>query len=94
MAEKMNHETLTDAMNAGDSLAEALLRYEGLAETWRDMPQLRGQINSQLSAMKTEIERLRALKTQSPKSDAPAGSAEAKFGKVVELDAARFTKTG
>ena len=94
MAEDTNYETLNDAMVAGDSLAEALLRYKGLAETWREMPQLRGQINSQLTAMKAEIERLRALRAQVAKPDAPADSDEAKYGKVVELDAARFTKTG
>ena len=94
MAENSNYKTLADAMAAGDSLAEALLRYRGLAETWSEMPQLRGQINSQLTAMKAEIERLRALKTEGAQPDAPAGSDAAKFGKVVELDAARFTKTG
>lgn len=94
MAEDSNYETLTDAMVAGDALAEALLRYRGLAETWRDLPQLRGQINSQLSTMKAEIERLRALRAETASADAPAGSDESKFGKVVELDAARFTKAG
>lgn len=93
MAEDANYDSLTDAMVAGDSLAEALLRYRGLAETWRDMPQLRGQINSQITAMKAEIERLRALKKQEASPDAPAGSDESKFGKVVPIDG-RFGKTG
>lgn len=93
MAEDSNYETLTDAMVAGDSLAEALLRYRGLAETWAAAPQLRGQINSQISAMKAEIERLRALKGQAASPDAPDGSDESKFGKVVSIDG-RFGKTG
>lgn len=93
MAEDSQYDTLTDAMVAGDSLAEALLRYRGLAETWREMPQLRGQINSQLTSMKAEIERLRALSKQAAQPDAPAGSDEAKFGKVVPIDG-RFAKSG
>ncbi|HKY57673.1 MAG TPA: hypothetical protein VJL80_06520 [Aeromicrobium sp.] len=93
MAEDSKYDTLTDAMAAGDALAEALLRYRGLAETWGAMPQLRGQINSQLSAMKSEIERLRALKAQVAQPDAPADSDEAKFGKVVPIDG-RFSQAG
>lgn len=93
MAEDSQYDTLTDAMVAGDSLAEALLRYRGLSETWAEMPQLRGQINSQMSAMKAEIERLRALKSQAAQPDAPADSDEAKFGKVVPIDG-RFAQTG
>lgn len=93
MAEDSKFDTLTDAMVAGDALAEALLRYRGLAETWAEMPQLRGQINSQLSAMKTEVERLRALKAQVAQPNAPADSVEAKFGKVVPIDG-RFSQTG
>ena len=93
MAEDAQYDTLADALVAGDSLAEALFRYRGLAKTWEEMPQLRGQINSQLSAMKAEIERLRALKKQAAQPDAPADSDEAKFGKVVPIDG-RFSKTG
>ena len=87
------YSTITEAMLAGDSLAEAELRYAGLAETWASNPNLRGQINSQLSAQKAEIERLRALKKQAAQPDAPAGSDESKFGQVVPIDG-RFSKTG
>ena len=93
MAEDSRYDSLSDAMVAGDSLAEAMLRYRGLAQTWAEMPQLRGQINSQLSAMKAEIERLRALAKQAAQPDAPAGSDESKFGQVVPIDG-RFAKTG
>ncbi len=93
MAEDSQYGSLSDAMVAGDSLAEALLRYRGLAETWSTMPQLRGQINSQLTAMKAEIERLRALAKQAARPGAPAGSDESKFGQVVPIDG-RFSKTG
>ena len=93
MAEDAQYDTLADAMVAGDSLAEALLRYRGLAETWEAAPQLRGQINSQISAMKAEIERLRALAKESAQPDAPAGSDESKFGQVVPIDG-RFGKAG
>jgi hypothetical protein len=93
VAEDSQYDTLADAMVAGDSLAEALLRYRGLVETWAEMPQLRGQINSQLSAMKAEIERLRAIAKQSAQPDAPDGSDALKFGKVVPIDD-RFGKAG
>ena len=86
------HANIYEAMRDGDALSEALLRYAGLAETWASMPQLRGQINSQLSAMKAEIERLRALKKQDADPEAPEGSDESKFGQVVPIDG-RF-KTG
>lgn len=89
----LDYYTLGDAMLAGDSLTEAKLRYLGLAEAWDAMPQLRGQINSQLSAAKAEWERLEALSKQVTKPDAPDGSDESKFGKVVPIDG-RFDKTG
>lgn len=93
MAKDVKYASLSEAMEAGDALAEALLRYNGLAETWAMAPQLRGQINSQLSAMKAEIERLRALAALAAPADAPADSDEAKYGKVVKIDD-RFAKTG
>lgn len=93
MADELKYETLFGAMLAGDGLAEALHRYRGLAETWDSAPQLRGQINSQLSAMKAEIERLRALAKQEAQPGAPAGSDESKYGKVVPIDG-RFGQTG
>jgi len=90
----LDHYTLGDAMLAGDSLTEAKLRYLGLAESWDSMPQLRGQLNSQLSAAKAEWERLEAESELAAQSDAPEGSDEANFGKVVPFDASRYGKTG
>lgn len=88
----MKHNDLYSAMLAGNALEEALLRYKGLTETWDAAPQLRGQINSQLSAQKAEIERLRALLVETGQ-DAPAGSDKEKFGKVVPIDG-RFGQVG
>jgi hypothetical protein len=78
------YKTLNDAMAAGDELGEAELRYKLLAETFEEMPQLRGNINNQLERVKAEILRLRAARK--PKTDAT--------GTVVPFDAARFGKSG
>ncbi|UYL87833.1 hypothetical protein SEA_MALISHA_2 [Gordonia phage Malisha] len=83
------YETLTAAMEAGDELAEAELRYQLLAEAFVEKPQLRSQLNTQLERAKAEIVRLRALakKPDSVKEKASAG-------KVVAFDADRFRKSG
>ncbi|MDS1115291.1 hypothetical protein RD149_16150 [Gordonia westfalica] len=83
MADK--YKSLNAAMAAGDELAEAEIRYRLLAETFEEMPQLRGNINGQLERAKAEIVRLRAAKR------APKGQTEAN---VVTFDATRFRKSG
>lgn len=83
------YETLTAAMEAGDELAEAELRYQLLAEAFVEKPQLRSQLNTQLERAKAEIVRLRAL------ADKPDASKEkVSAGKVVAFDADRFRKSG
>jgi hypothetical protein len=80
--------TLNDAMSAKDSLAEAELRYQLLAEAFEDEPKLRSQLNPALDKAKAEIMQLRAL--------APTSGAEQQSvsGKVVAFDAERFRKSG
>ena len=83
------YETLTAAMEAGDELAEAELRYQLLAEAFVEKPQLRSQLNTQLERAKAEIVRLRAL------ADKPdASKKKVSAGKVVAFDADRFRKSG
>jgi len=79
--------TLNEAMDAGDDLAEARLRYRLLSETFEEKPSLRSQLNAQLERAKAEIGRLRAL---APKGDTP----DVGVGKVVVFDAERFRKSG
>ncbi|QBP31480.1 terminase small subunit [Mycobacterium phage Cornucopia] len=81
------YSTLNEAMQAGDELAEARIRYRLLAEAFEDMPQLRSQLNAQIERAKAEIVRLTALKPE-------AGSGTAEPGKVVAFDADRFRKSG
>jgi hypothetical protein len=78
------YETLDAAMAAGDELGEAELRYKLLAETFEEMPQLRGNINNQLERVKAEILRLRAARK--PKAD--------EAGTVVPFDPGRFQRSG
>ena len=78
--------SLSEAMKAGDELAEAEIRYDMLAEAFRDLPQMRSQLNTQVERAKAEIVRLRAL-TKKP-------DAEKAAGKVVPIDANRFRKSG
>ncbi|PJK21242.1 hypothetical protein [Mycolicibacterium goodii] len=78
-------QTLSEAMAAGDELAEAEIRYRLLAETFEKMPQLRANLNPALERAKAEIVRLRALNTK--KSDSTESA------KVVAFDATRFRKT-
>ncbi len=81
------YSTLNEAMDAGDELAEAKIRYRLLAEAFESLPQLRSQLNAQIERAKAEIGRLRAL---APKLD----TSSEKSGKVVAFDAARFRKSG
>lgn len=81
-------DTLSAAMAAGDELAEAEIRYGLLAEAFKDMPQLRSQLNTQLERAKAEIVRLRAL---SKKPDAAEKKPD--DGKVITFDADRFRKS-
>lgn len=89
MADK--YTTLSAAMAAGDELAEAEIRYDLLAETFTDMPQLRGNMNGQLERVKAEIMRLRAAEASAKKKAAPASEGD---DTVVTFDAARFRKSG
>lgn len=79
--------SLNGAMEAGDELAEAQIRYRLLAETFEAVPNLRGNLNTALERAKAEIVRLRALKTESE-------AAPKESGKVVAFDAGRFRKSG
>lgn len=87
MAEK--YVSLNAAMEAGDELAEAEIRYRMLAEAFEELPQLRSQLNAQLERAKAEIVRLRAL----AKPDAKTKKSDP--GNVVPFDADRFrSKSG
>ena len=81
--------TLNEAMAAKDELGEVELRYELLAATFEDMPQMQSQLNPQIERAKAEILRLRAL---APKEEA-ADNADSESGKVVAFDANRFRKS-
>ena len=89
-----DYATLTEAMAAGDELAEAEIRYRLLAEAFEGMPQLRSQLNTQVERAKAEILRLRALSPGRPTAEGSVTGDEAKFGQVVAFDAARFRKSG
>lgn len=77
------YETLVEAMDAKDELAEVELRYQLLAEVFEAVPNLRGNLNPQLERAKAEILRLRAA--------GPPKSKE--VGMVVAFDAGRFRKS-
>lgn len=79
---------LNAAMEAGDALAEAEIRYRLLADAFTELPQLRSQLNSQIERAKAEILRLRAL------SDGPAKVEATPDPKVVQFNADRFRKSG
>lgn len=81
------YETLTEAMAAGDELAEAEMRYAMLAEAFKELPQMRSQLNAQLERAKAEIMRLRALSKKPSENETASG-------KVVAIDAGRFRKSG
>ncbi|WP_241471656.1 hypothetical protein [Mycolicibacterium neoaurum] len=77
------YKTLNEAMEARDELAEAEIRYQLLAETFEEKPQLRANLNPALERAKAEIGRLRAMKGTTP---------ETPDRKIVAFDASRFRK--
>ncbi|MGB6148441.1 hypothetical protein [Mycolicibacter algericus] len=77
------YDSLNAAMEAGDELAEAEIRYRLLAEVFVAVPNLRSNLNPQLERCKAEILRLRAAKP----------TAEKAAGKVVAFDASRFKRS-
>lgn len=79
--------TLSAAMDAEDNLAEAEIRYKLLAETFTEMPQLRGNLNGALERAKTEIIQLRAAKAAEAKKAKKPGPEV-----VVPFEADRFRK--
>lgn len=83
------YETLAKAMDAGDELAEAEIRYRLLAETFEVVPNLRANLNPQLERAKAEILRLRVVA-----SSKPGASSAKKPGTVVAFDPTRFHKSG
>ncbi|MEH3141171.1 MAG: hypothetical protein PGN37_13520 [Mycobacterium kyogaense] len=80
------YESLIEAMEAKDDLAEAEIRYRLLAETFEATPNLRANLNPALERAKVEIVRLRAMAA----SDTKTRDSDA--GKVVAFDANRFRK--
>lgn len=98
---------LVSAMEAGDVLAEAERRYEIIAEMLdprRELgPDDRSLTGTEVKALSIEADRLMAkivaLRAEKAAAkEAKATEAEkadaAKLGKVVELDAGRFRKSG
>lgn len=83
------YESLNAAMDAGDELAEAEIRYRLLAEAFTDAPQLRSQLATSIERAKAEIVRLRALAPKDSDS-----TVEVESGNVVTFDANRFRKSG
>lgn len=84
--------TLTDAMLAGDELAEAVKRYRMLDETFREAgARERKALSLELNALMEKITRLRANKPATPATPAPEPDQD-KYGRVVPIDAARFQK--
>ncbi len=79
------YSSLSEAMDAGDELAEAEIRYGLLAETFEANPNLRGNLNTSLERAKAEIVQLRAAAPAAQTGDA---------GKVVAFDPGRFRKSG
>ncbi|QFS89492.1 hypothetical protein FIV07_01975 [Mycobacterium sp. THAF192] len=81
------YKTLAEAMEAGDELAEAEIRFRLLSEVFEAVPNLRGNLNTALERTKAEIFRLRAAQGSKP-------GAEPAAGKVVPFDASRFQRSG
>lgn len=77
------YKSLSEAMAAGDDLAEAKIRYRLLAETFEEVPNLRANLNPALERAKAEIVRLRAV--EKPKQESVAT--------VVAFDSSRFRKS-
>lgn len=91
MAEDSTYDTLTDAMMAGDSLAEAEMRYSELDKTFSEAaPRERKSLSVELNALMEKIVRLRAQKKPSAQLDQPG--VDPRWGQVVPIDD-RFAKT-
>ena len=87
------YDTLSAAMQAGDELAEAVLRYEMLDESFRDAPaRERKSLSVELNGLMEKITRLRANPPKPAAVDPERPADEDKFGKVVPFDASRFRK--
>ena len=82
----IKYATLAEAMDAGDELAEAEIRYRLLADAFLEMPQLRSQLNAQIERAKAEILRLRALSK-------PDAAPKVDSSSVIQFDADRFRKS-
>jgi len=80
--------SLAAAMDAGDALGEARLRYRLLAETFEAEPKLRGNLAPALERAKDEVMRLSAAQS------GRAGGAGPVEGRVVAFDPARFQPAG
>ena len=80
------YETLTDAMEAGDALAEAVKRYRMLDEAFQKAaPREKKSLSVELGSLMDKIVHLRANRPSVPSVVALSGD-EAKFGKIVPLD--------
>lgn len=85
------YESLNEAMEAGDALAEAEIRYRLLAEAFTVAPQLRSQLATAIERAKAEVLQLRAL-SKGPGEGTTQGDTSP--GKVIGFDANRFRKSG
>ena len=87
------YDTLSDAMRAGDELAEAVLRYELLDETFREAgARERKSLSVELNGLMEKITHLRANRPKATPADEQPSADEDKFGQVVPIDASRFRK--
>ncbi len=90
MAKQHVYASLTEAMKAGDELAEAEMRYSELDKTFSHAaPRERKSLSVELSALMEKITRLRAQKKPA-QPDRPG--ADPRWGQVVPIDD-RFAKT-
>jgi hypothetical protein len=82
--------SLTEAMLAGDALAEAEMRYSMLDDVFREAaPRERKSLSVELNVLMEKIIRLRAQGPEKSQVPPPTGDEE-KYGKVVPFDPARF----
>lgn len=96
---------LISAMEAGDVLAEAMRRYEIIAEMMDPRRELgegeRPLTGTEVKALSIEADRLmhkivalRAEKAADDRKSGAGGEGESELGKVVAFDAERFRKSG
>jgi len=88
------YKSLADAMDAGDALAEARMRYRLLAETFEAEPKLRSQLSPAIERAKDEVLRLSAQQEAAAPAAGDGGTSGGVVGSVVAFDATRFAKTG